>query len=65
LTDFPDAADANDDGELDIADPIAILGHLFLGAGDLPPPSAACGIDRTPDGLDCPSFEPCRGRPGG
>jgi hypothetical protein len=28
-----DAGDANADGEVDISDPVAILGHLFLGAG--------------------------------
>ncbi|MGA1487959.1 MAG: hypothetical protein ACO4B4_10365 [Planctomycetota bacterium] len=47
------AEDCNDDGVWDIADPVALLGHLFLGTGSLPPPFPACGVDPTPDGLDC------------
>jgi hypothetical protein len=52
----PDAADANDDGELDLSDPIAILSRLFLGGEVLPPPGAPdCGPDPTPDALPaCP-----------
>jgi hypothetical protein len=53
------AADANDDGQVNIADAIAALGHLFGGAGDLPPPFGACGTDPTDDGLTCVTFEPC------
>jgi hypothetical protein len=48
-----DAADANDDGSLDVSDPAAILNRLFRGGEELPPPSAARGIDPTPDDLDC------------
>ena len=48
-----DAADSNDDGVVDISDPVALLWSLFLGAGRLPPPSARCGLDPTPDGLGC------------
>ena len=47
------AEDCNDDGVWDIADPVALLGHLFLGTGSLPPPFPECGVDPTPDGLDC------------
>ena len=54
-----DAADANDDGTLDIADAIAILGHLFGNAGPLPQPFAECGADETEDELGCQSFVPC------
>jgi hypothetical protein len=43
-----DASDANDDGAVDIADPIAILGSLFLGA---PGPSTECQTDPTADTL--------------
>ena len=54
-----DAADANDDGALDISDAITVLSHLFAEAGALPPPFGSCGIDLTPDELDCLSFPPC------
>ena len=48
-----DAADANDDGLMDITDPIFFLNHLFQG-GDAPPaPYPAAGEDPTPDGLGC------------
>ena len=53
------SADANDDGRLDVADPIGVLLHLFGGLSTLPPPFAACGIDLTPDGLPCASFSGC------
>jgi hypothetical protein len=46
-----DAADANDDGNLDIADAVAALSFLF-GGGTLPEP-INCGEDPTIDGLDC------------
>jgi hypothetical protein len=48
-----DAADTNDDGEVDVSDGVVILLHLFAGAGDLPEPSDACGLDRTDDALRC------------
>ncbi len=56
-----DAADTNDDGGLNIADAITTLGHLFGGLGDLPAPFGACGVDPTPDELDCVDFPPCGG----
>jgi len=48
-----DAADANDDGEVDISDPVAILGYLFTGGTPLPPPQPEPGPDPTGDGLGC------------
>jgi hypothetical protein len=48
-----DAADANDDGEVDIADGSAILGSLFLGWEPLSAPSGSPGTDSTPDALGC------------
>ena len=48
-----DAADANDDGSFDVADPIATLRSLFLNAGPLPSPSEAAGFDRIADQLYC------------
>lgn len=47
------ACDHNDDGAYDIADPIALLLALFGSAGPLPPPQGVCGVDPTPDSLDC------------
>ncbi len=52
--DCEEAADANDDGYLDIADPVRLLLALFAGALPLAPPFPACGPDPTPDALlDC------------
>jgi len=48
-----DAADSNDDGSINIGDPVSTLAFLFSGAGPLPPPSAAPGVDPTPDGNLC------------
>lgn len=47
-----DACDTNDDGQLDLADVVSSLSNLFLGA-TIPAPSSACGLDPTPDALDC------------
>jgi formylglycine-generating enzyme required for sulfatase activity len=53
-----DAADANDDGQVDIGDAISLLFYLF--EGDQPPePFPACGEDPTEDGLGCDSFWIC------
>ena len=42
----------DDHGKVDVADAVAVLGSLFLGAGPLPPPAAPdCGPDPTEDGL--------------
>jgi len=46
----PDAADADDDGQVGITDPLRLLRSLFLGDGPLPPPHA-CGLDPTNDHL--------------
>ena len=51
--------DTNDDGEVNIADAISVLSHLFAGAGDLPAPFAECGVDPTDDGLDCSEHGAC------
>jgi len=51
-----DAADANDDGQFDIADPVRVLNALFLpGAPPLPAPYPSCGPDPSPDGLIGPA----------
>ncbi len=54
-----DAADADDDGRLSIADPLTILFFQF-GDGDLLPTQfPTCGMDSTKDALDCQRFPPC------
>ncbi len=59
VSDCLDAADANDDGSVDIADVITVLQYLFAGAGSLPPPFAHRGHDETADELGCDSFLLC------
>lgn len=54
-----DAVDANDDGQIDISDPVQLLMHLFLGSGPLPAPHGSCGIDPTADSLNCDSSGSC------
>jgi hypothetical protein len=48
-----DAADGNDDGEINIADPVRILMFLFRGADALPPPAESPGVDPTEDAIGC------------
>ncbi|HVR74304.1 MAG TPA: VWA domain-containing protein, partial [Planctomycetota bacterium] len=54
-----DAADANDDGKLDVTDPISIIGHLFQGGPPPPPPYPSCGPDPTEDPLRCEESNLC------
>lgn len=53
------SADANDDGELDLADPIHLLVFLAQGGDAVPLPYPFCGPDFTHDALTCESFPPC------
>ena len=54
--DCEDAADTNDDGDLNLTDAIATLRWLFLGGtAPYPPGPTVCGADPCADGL-----EPCR-----
>ena len=53
-----DAADANDDGQLDISDPIAMLRFSFFGDDTIAAP-LTCGADPTPDYLGCADSPPC------
>lgn len=55
----PKSADSDDSGSLDLSDPVFLLNHLFLGGPIPPEPFAACGVDLTPDPLECPEFPPC------
>lgn len=49
-----DAADFNDDGRVSIIDPVSLLSLLFVPGGPVPPaPFPGCGIDPTPDDVDC------------
>ena len=48
-----DAADANDDGMLDLADVIQLLNFVFLANPVVLPSPETCGFDPTADILDC------------
>lgn len=48
-----DALDANDDGRLDLSDPVFLLGFLFLRKAPLPRPYPFEGVDASDDGLRC------------
>jgi hypothetical protein len=52
--DCPKMLDADDDGALDVADPISLAAYLFRAGSPPPPPFAVCGADPTPDLLACP-----------
>lgn len=52
-----DAQDVNDDGDINITDPIVLLNHLFKEGGDLPPPGPElAGYDLSEDPLSCISY---------
>jgi hypothetical protein len=53
-----DAADANDDGAVDVSDQLAVLNTLF-GNGPSTAGLGACGVDVTPDGLGSCEQEGC------
>jgi hypothetical protein len=56
LHDMPpciDACDTNDDGAVDIADPICLLSYLFARGPKPPIPGVVPGLDWTPDPFDC------------
>ena len=55
-----DAADANDDGSVDVSDVISILGYQFNGTNPPPAPYPNCGVD--PAGgtsMGCISYTSC------
>lgn len=55
----PDAADANDDGKVEVSDAISVLRSLFATGAAPPAPYPYCGIDPTPDALDCATPKTC------
>jgi hypothetical protein len=57
-----DAGDSDDNGLIEMADAIFTLRHLYVPDSPKPPPPGpdTCGIDPTPDDLDCISH-PCMG----
>ncbi|MEE8143664.1 MAG: VCBS repeat-containing protein, partial [Planctomycetota bacterium] len=66
-----DAADSNDDGSINLADPVFLFCFLFGEVTSLPPPFPVCGSDLTPDGLGCDTTSceevicaPCEAPPG-
>lgn len=55
-----DSADTNDDGSVDVVDAVYHFHYLFQAS--FPPPAApfpACGVDPTPDALDCVDYAVC------
>ena len=56
----PDASDINDDGRLNLGDPILLLTHLFLDGNDPAPPFEECDDDPTPDTtVGCMGYTAC------
>ena len=55
-----DAGDGNDDGQIDIADPIYLLNWSFFGGPAPPVPGPfSCGGDPTADALNCATYPAC------
>lgn len=54
-----DACDANDDGDINLADSVYILRYLLDESAPPPMPFPACGIDVGVDTLGCDSFVYC------
>lgn len=51
--------DANDDGTVDISDPVYVLNFLFLGGAPPKSPYPHCGRDDTDDKESCILFNTC------
>ncbi len=54
-----DSADFDDDGDVEVADVIGLLGYLFLGQPPPREPGPVCGTDRTADALECQTAADC------
>ena len=48
-----DSLDANDNGQIQIPDAVLVLYYIFVGGIPPRPPFIECGVDATPDTLDC------------
>lgn len=48
-----DAADVDDNGQLEVTDPVYLIEYLLVGGSAPPPPFPAAGPDPTADGIDC------------
>ena len=57
--DCEDAADADDNGRLELSDALYLLNFLFLPAPPLPAPLGSCGDDPTPDLLNLCYYRAC------
>jgi PKD repeat protein len=53
------ALDTNDDGQVNVSDALRGLRDLFGGASQPRAPFLVCGMDPTPDTLNCPAFPIC------
>lgn len=52
--------DTNDDGVVNVADAVFFLNSLFVpGSPSITPPGPGCGVDPTPDALDCLLYANC------
>jgi len=49
----------NDDGQVNIADPVYALATLFTQGPNPPDPFGACGGDPTADAIECMLYESC------
>jgi len=56
-----DAADTDDQGDLNLKDPVLLFNFLFLGGKEPPDPGPfECGVDPPAGGsVSCTSFAPC------
>lgn len=53
------AADVNDSNVVDLSDAVLLLNYLFLNGAPPATPFPSCGIDDTPDLLQCASYSSC------
>jgi hypothetical protein len=52
-------ADANDDGDIDISDPLLVLFALYLERGTVADPYPGCGVDPSSDLIPCAAYAAC------
>ncbi len=53
------AGDVDDNGRLNLSDAIFLANYLFQQGGPLPQPNESCGVDPTPDNLNCEVYPAC------